>query len=261
MMCRVLFDFLLKLLNLVLGIVGLGMIGYGIYLLVEWIKFSSEFDDSNSISSLLLLSLSNDISDELANAWFIYAFIGLGILLFLMSCFGCIGASTKNGCCLSFYSFLIVLLILAELALVAFIFLDHNWKDVIPIDKTGDFEMIYNFIRKNWKIAKWVSLGAVIFEALAFMLALAVQSMNQPSDDSDDEEYLIGQRNNRINQPLINNQNNQNNSGQVPTLEPRPIRNDAWSQRMKDKYGVDVFNFSYNQPNPTEERRGRCVIL
>lgn len=34
----------------------------------------------------------------------------------------------------------------------------------IPADKTGDFDMIYDFLKKNWKIAKWVALGAVILE-------------------------------------------------------------------------------------------------
>jgi hypothetical protein len=35
---------------------------------------------------------------------------------------------------------------------------------VIPIDKTGNFDMIYSFLKENWKIAKWVALGAVVFE-------------------------------------------------------------------------------------------------
>lgn len=35
---------------------------------------------------------------------------------------------------------------------------------VIPVDKTGNFDMVYNFLKENWKIAKWVALGAVIFE-------------------------------------------------------------------------------------------------
>ncbi|RWW65328.1 hypothetical protein BHE74_00027377 [Ensete ventricosum] len=32
---------------------------------------------------------------------FIYLFIGVGAILFVISCFGCIGAVTRNGCCLS----------------------------------------------------------------------------------------------------------------------------------------------------------------
>ncbi|KAJ4805167.1 Tobamovirus multiplication protein 2A [Rhynchospora pubera] len=261
MVCRVLFDFLLKLLNLVLGILGLGMIGYGVYLLVEWIKLSSD-SNSASVPPALLLFVSNDILKELEKAWFIYAFIGIGVLLLIMSCFGCIGAATRNGCCLSFYSFLIILLIVAELAVVAFIFLDHNWKDVIPADKTGNFEMIYNFLRKHWKIAKWVALGAVVLEALAFMLALAVRLANQPLDeDEDDEEYLIGRQRDGARQPLIGNRQNSQPPSAVPTLEPRPIRNDAWSQRMRNKYGIDVLNFSYNQSENATEQRGRCTIL
>lgn len=31
---------------------------------------------------------------------FIYLFIGVGAVLFVVSCFGCIGAKTRNGCCL-----------------------------------------------------------------------------------------------------------------------------------------------------------------
>ncbi|KAF3330348.1 tetraspanin family protein [Carex littledalei] len=261
MVCRVLFDFLLKLLNLVLGILGLGMIGYGTYILVKWIKLSSD-TNSDLVSHPLLFFVSNDILKELEKAWFIYAFIGIGLLLLIMSCFGCIGAVTRNGCCLSFYSFLIIVLIVAELAAVAFIFLDHNWKDVIPADKTGNFEIIYNFLRKHWKIAKWVALGAVVLEAIAFMLALAVQSSNQPFDeDEDDEEYIIGRQRDGARQPLISNRQNPQASSGVPTLEPRPIRNDAWSQRMRNKYGIDVLNFSYNQSENATEQKGRCTVL
>ena len=34
----------------------------------------------------------------------------------------------------------------------------------IPKDKTGDFDMIYGFLRENWNIVRWVALGIVIFE-------------------------------------------------------------------------------------------------
>jgi len=34
----------------------------------------------------------------------------------------------------------------------------------IPTDKTGDFDMIYGFLRENWDVVRWVALGIVIFE-------------------------------------------------------------------------------------------------
>lgn len=34
----------------------------------------------------------------------------------------------------------------------------------IPTDKTGDFDVIYDFLEDNWEIIKWVALGIVILE-------------------------------------------------------------------------------------------------
>ena len=35
---------------------------------------------------------------------------------------------------------------------------------VLPTDKSGDFDMIYKFLKENWNIVKWVALGIVILE-------------------------------------------------------------------------------------------------
>ncbi|XP_026660203.1 tobamovirus multiplication protein 2A-like isoform X2 [Phoenix dactylifera] len=197
---------------------------------------------------------------------FIYLFIGIGVILFIISCCGCVGATTRNGCCLSWYSFLVILLILVELAAAAFIFFDHSWKDAIPADKTGDFDMIYNFLKENWKIAKWVALGAVILEALAFLLALMIRAVNQPADYDSDDEYIAPKS--AIHQPLINRQGLPPSG--VPSLDHRPSRNDAWSQRMREKYGLDTSEFTYNPSDPSRfqqatvtsaEESGRCTIL
>ncbi|ONK72254.1 uncharacterized protein A4U43_C04F17440 [Asparagus officinalis] len=215
MACRGCLEWLLKLLNFLLTVSGLAMVGYGIYLLVEWNKISGGGDDPISpISSnseimqlsrpmLLAVSLSESILDKLPKAWFIYLFIGIGVIMFVISFFGCIGVVTRNGCCLSCYSFLLILLILAELGAAAFIFFDHSWKELIPADRTGNFDMLYDFLKGNWKIAKWVALGAVILEALVFLLALAVRAANRPPHYDSDDEYINPRSNMR--QPLINN--------------------------------------------------------
>ncbi|KAL0913501.1 hypothetical protein M5K25_016966 [Dendrobium thyrsiflorum] len=281
MACRGFLECLLKLFNFLLSISGLAMIGYGIYLLIEWNRFPpGSGDDSISPVSdgaeiwklgrpmLLVTTLSNSFLDKLPTAWFIYVFIGIGAILFLISLFGCIGAVTRNGCCLSFYSFLVILLILLELGAAAFIFFDHDWTDLIPHDKTRSFDMIYGFIKENWKIVKWVALGAVILEALVFLLAILVRAANLPADYDSDDEYIATRS---IRQPLINRQGVPANG--VPltaTLDQRPSRNDAWSQRMREKYGLDTSEFTYNpsDPNrfqqggaPQTEERGRCTIL
>lgn len=282
MACKGCLECLLKLLNFLMTLVGLAMVGYGIYLFVEY-KREKANDLLTSLPAasdqglvqlgrpmLVAVSLSANIFDKLPKPWFIYLFIGVGVVLFVISCFGCVGASTRNGCCLSCYSVFVILLILVELGCAAFIFFDKNWKEDIPTDKTGDFAMVYDFLRENWAILKWVALGIVILEALIFVLALMVRAANRPVEyDSDDE--IIGSRQ-QIRQPFLNRPPPPPATG-VPvagTLDQRPSRNDAWSTRMREKYGLDTSEFTYNPSEshrlqqasaPQTEERSRCTIM
>ncbi|GMN30755.1 hypothetical protein TIFTF001_002945 [Ficus carica] len=279
MACRGCLECLLKLLNFLLTLVGLAMVGYGIYLLVEYARSTDDTtpapvgDDHSLIQlgrpMLMAASLSGNIFDNLPKAWFtkwdsvklsydsrfIYLFIGIGVILFVISCFGCVGAVTRNGCCLSCcicfyfgflllvifgflkstqYLVLVLLLILAELGCAAFIFFDKTWEDEIPTDKTGNFNMIYAFLKEHWKIVRWVALGVVVLEALLFLLTLMVRAANRPVEYDSDEEF-ISQRQ-QIRQPLISRQAAPATGVPVAgTLDQRPSRNDAWSTRMREK--------------------------
>ncbi|XP_031268450.1 tobamovirus multiplication protein 2A-like [Pistacia vera] len=280
MACRGCLECLLKLLNLLLTLVGLAMVGYGIYLFVEYKRaeanetlFSPVSGDETLVQlgrpMLMAVSLSSSIFDKLPKAWFIYLFIGVGVVLFVISCFGCVGVTTRSGCCLTCYSILVILLILVELGCAAFLFFDKSWKDEIPTDKTGYFDMIYDFLKGHWTIVKWVALGIVVLEALIFLLALVVRAANRPVEyDSDDE--LIAPRQ-QIRQPLLNRPPAPATGVPVAgALDQRPSRNDAWSTRMREKYGLDTSEFTYNPseshrfqpvaPQQSEER-SRCTIM
>ncbi|KAJ6703992.1 TOBAMOVIRUS MULTIPLICATION PROTEIN 2A [Salix viminalis] len=281
MACKGCLEWLLKLLNILLTLVGLAMIGYGIYLFVEYtrtddnVALVSTLSDGQGLTQLgrpmlMAVSLSDSFSDKLSKAWFIYVFVAVGIILFIISCFGCIGAATGNGCCLTCYSILIVLLILVELGCAAFIFFDKSWKEEIPTDKTGDFGMVYDFLKENWNIVKWVALGIVILEALIFLLALVVRAANRPVEYDSDDELIAARQQNR--QPLLNRPPGPASGAPVAgTTDQRPSRNDAWSTRMREKYGLDTSEFTYNpseahrfQPvsaQPTEEKRCCCTIM
>ncbi|KAH7578605.1 hypothetical protein JRO89_XS01G0404100 [Xanthoceras sorbifolium] len=339
MTCRGCLECLLKLLNFLLTLVGLTMVGYGIYLFVEYKRAEANNSvmvlPANSDQDLVHLgrpmlmavSLSANIFDNLPKAWFIYLFIGVGVVLFVISCFGCVGASTRNGCCLSCYSVLVILLILVELGCAAFIFFDKTWKHEIPTDRTGYFDMIYDFLKENWNIVRWAALGVVILEVSArtcdrcnsneasimlcflsseklrddvgdflfkvllfrpkpFVLCLLVillinivifgsnilswigQQTGQVEYDSDDE--IIASRQ-QIRQPFLNRPPPPATGVPVAgTLDQRPTRNDAWSSRMREKYGLDTSEFTYNPseshrfqqvPTPQTEERSRCTIM
>lgn len=76
----------MKLLNFVLTLVGLAMVGYGIYLLVEYLKaadtvaMSSHVGDNQALIQLsrpmlMTVSLSSNILDNLPKAWYAYYLI------------------------------------------------------------------------------------------------------------------------------------------------------------------------------------------
>ncbi|GKE37294.1 hypothetical protein Tco_1460699 [Tanacetum coccineum] len=167
------------------------------------------------------------------------------------------------------YSVLLIIFILVEVGCAAFIFFDKSWRTEIPIDQTGEFDNIYGFLRKNWNICKWVALGAVILQGLIFLLALIVRAANAPAEYDSDDEYINGPRQQR--QPLISRQPVPATGVPVTTgsLDSRPSRNDAWSARMREKYGLDTTEFTYNpnDPNrqgntqPAEEKKSGCAIM
>ncbi|KAG4184876.1 hypothetical protein ERO13_A09G198100v2 [Gossypium hirsutum] len=278
MACKGCLECLLKLLNFLMTLVGLAMVGYGIYLFVEYKRaadvamlLSPVGTDQIQLGRpmLMAVSLSSSIFDNLPKAWFIYLFIGVGVVLFFISCFGCIGASTRNLCCLSCYSLLVVLLILVELGCAAFIFFDKSWKEELPTDKTGYFDMIYQFLEENWSIVKWVALGIVVLEAVIFLLALMVRAANVPADHDSDDEFIAPRQ--QIRQSLINRPPVPATGVPVTgSLDQRPSRNDAWSARMREKYGLDTSEFTYNPsesnryqqtaPQPAEGS-SRCTIM
>ena len=88
MACRGCLECILKLLNFVLTLVGLAMVGYGIYLLVEYQRSTSEAaspvsDDTVLVQlgrpMLMAASLSASIFDNLPKAWYGYCTFDLGV--------------------------------------------------------------------------------------------------------------------------------------------------------------------------------------
>jgi hypothetical protein len=75
--CRGFFECLLKLLNFFFTVAGLAMVGYGIYLLVEWMKISGAGGDSPAdvlvLGRPLLTAVpfgdAGDFFDHLPKAW------------------------------------------------------------------------------------------------------------------------------------------------------------------------------------------------
>ncbi|KAL8150567.1 LOW QUALITY PROTEIN: hypothetical protein V2J09_020375 [Rumex salicifolius] len=270
MACRGFLECVLKLLNFLMTLAGLAMVGYGIYLFVEYKQSSSlnsmpighnEVDLINlGRPFLALVTKSSDMWDEIYSAWFICAFAAVGF--FFSSHVSVVLEHQRrmvaalvvypNGCLLSQYAMLVMFLILVELGCAAFMFFDHNWEHEIPHDKTGNYHKIFDFLKKHWSTLKWVAIGIVVFEAVLFFLALLVKAENTPSDYDSDEEFINPSQ--PFRQPLINRPLP---TGFAGAMDQRASMNDPWNARMREKYGVSTSDQRTYGPNYAQQNEGR----
>lgn len=292
MTCRGFLQFILKLLNFLLAMVSAAMVLYALWMLNEWYKHSSgpspapppdeSYDFPITLmesSNLALLPQQTETSEYqqmepveihsfmmeqatklefslfpsgLPAPWFIYAFLGAGIIACLITCTGHIAGETSSACCLSCYTVLLIMLLILQGAITATVFFDHTWREDLPKDPTGELAKIYDFVEENYDICKWVGLSVLIVEALALLFSLTLRAVLDPRKsgyDSDDDYLPRSQR-----QPLLNRQAT-TAGGAAPNgapTESRPARSDEWSKRMREKYGLDTNEFTYN---PSESKR------
>uniref|UniRef100_A0A1J3CJ54 Tetraspanin-19 n=1 Tax=Noccaea caerulescens TaxID=107243 RepID=A0A1J3CJ54_NOCCA len=169
---------ILKLVNSVLGMVGIAMILYAVWLIRQWQEQTGylPFADSDSDHPV---------------PWFIYAFLGLGAFLCVVTCAGHMAAETVNGCCLYLYMGFIVLLIMVEGGVVADIFLNRDWKEDFPEDPSGAFHHFSKFIESNFKICRWIGLSIVCVQGVSVLLAMLLKALGPHRHYDSDDEYDV----------------------------------------------------------------------
>ncbi|KAH9792583.1 tetraspanin-19 [Citrus sinensis] len=163
---------LLKMVNSVIGMVGIAMIMYALWLIRVWQRQMDDFP----------------LGDDDPVPWFIYTFLGLGVALCVITCSGHIGAETANGCCLYLYMFFVFLFIILEAGVAADVFLNREWEEDFPEDPSGSFTQFKDFIRSNFQFCKWIGLSIVFVQGLSFILAVILKTLGpQRYYDSDDD--------------------------------------------------------------------------
>ncbi|KAI4349305.1 hypothetical protein L6164_009910 [Bauhinia variegata] len=269
--CHISLAFVLKFLNFLQAFVGVSIILYSVWMFNQWnhhvpvpphhpatslsIPFNS--DPAWISAQIRPLNLAIDTvsgfdngvdfdtsSLKLPAPWFIYSFMGVGILLCCITFLGCIAAEVINGCCLCFYTILITVLILLEASLVAFIAMDHHWEKDLPFDPTGELDSLRSFIEDNLDICKWVGIAVFVIQALSLLLALilrAAVSTRRTDFDYEDGYDIRG----RSREPLLNSCSSQP-SGSTKG-DNRGTISDIWSSRIREKYGLNSGN-KYSLP-------------
>ncbi|KAI5590792.1 hypothetical protein POPTR_004G041500v4 [Populus trichocarpa] len=139
---------ILKFVNSTLGLVGIAMVLYGLWMSRVWQRDmqDSSFDDFDSSAP-----------------WFIYTFLSIGVTLCLITCLGHISADCSNGFFLSCYMEIIFVLLLLETALAADILLNSDWEKDLPEDRTFRAYILCCSIRIYLRIRQG---GSMILENL-----------------------------------------------------------------------------------------------
>ncbi|KAL5562040.1 hypothetical protein UlMin_031787 [Ulmus minor] len=278
--CHVSLAFVLKFLNFLQAFVGLSIVLYSLWMLDQWnhhIPISPPPSAPSPDSSSLFLSDSAGVSDQIAPLnlavdlvsgfdggfgldsnsfklpapWFVYSFMGVGILLSCITFIGCIAAEAINGCCLCFYTLLVTVVILLEAALVGFIAIDRRWEKDLPFDPTGELQSLRSFIEENIDICKWIGIVVVTVQALSLLVSIILRatiSTRKADVDGEDDYEARG----RIREPLLNPQSSLA-SGSTKG-DGRGAHSDIWSSRIRDKYGLNS-NDKHNATNSTNSRQ------
>ncbi|KAL3140782.1 hypothetical protein ABBQ32_005327 [Trebouxia sp. C0010 RCD-2024] len=247
----------LQAVNFVLAVAGVCMCCYAVYMYIDFehVDFHSEADSGGHhiIAHWVMEAKKN------ASPWFIYAFGGAGLFLFLTAVSGLYGACYNSRFCLNFYSTMVVVMLLAQCALLVGYFADKSWKRKLPHDDTGEAHKIEKFVQRDLSTIKWVALGAFLLQILSVLLACwltSVQKAELEAAESEEEDEIWGRR-----RPLLQ-ENSQSTealrAAEAAQAGPSSVRNDPWSIRMREKYGLDTSQFSYD---PAREQQNQSDVV
>ncbi|XAR61013.1 hypothetical protein NMG60_11034585 [Bertholletia excelsa] len=255
--CHSFLAFVLKFLNFLQAFVGLSIVLYSVYMLSEYYRhpvpsppptpFPPNFhavrvpDHSSSLN--FAAEVGSGLDDgllfntlSLPAPWFIYVFMGLGIVMCCITCIGYIAAEAINGCCLCFYMLFTTVLLLLEGALLAFIAIDHHWEKDLPFDPTGELDSLLAFIEENFDICMWVSISVLITQAVSMLVAIILRTLVSGRRVEEDIEGDYNVRG-KTQEPLLNPHFSQTFGSNKD--DGKGAHSDIWSSRIREKYGLD----------------------
>lgn len=195
----------LQLANLIEGILGLGFLGFGSYLIYE---------------------------DQVL---FYYLVAGLGLFTVLLSLLGCQVIGSRSKCGVSTYNIGLSLLFLIHATFVTLCLWKKDtliWWVKKESDHDKRTEKYQKKIEDNLQIVGWVALGILILEFISLFISVCLKhrvvlSEKEEYEREREKTFKKGQRKER----------KRDNSGTEPLLDPASSSDNSQRSRMNAKYG------------------------
>lgn len=227
--CEKGFRVLFGVVNTLLIFLGIAVFGYSLYLIHE----VREKEKSSEESAV-----------EIAKKyWFVEATIAFGLWVVLSSALALLATRLDKVCCLASHVIFVVLALLAEATVVLVSYFNKGWDldHLAPLDKTGTYKELREVIQEHMKVSLYLGLTVVILQTLSVMLACVVWGYYTGVDeDEDEEEHEIWRR-----RPLMSDNSRDTRDRSINEDSGRK-KDDPWSNRMKEKYGMDMSKFTYD---------------
>lgn len=176
----------------------------------------------------------------LPDLWFACAVMAAGLFYCALLLAGYIAAEINSGCCLCFYTALAMAMMLVEAAFASQIFLNQQWIQDLPYDRTGELNNLVSFVQNNLDVCKWAAIATLATQALSLFLAMVLRAMVSTTnvDYDSDEDFVV------IRRPLLLAQGA---PAYLPTTtDATGVHPDLWSSRMRQKYGLNSSDYTYN---------------
>ncbi|WMV47048.1 hypothetical protein MTR67_040433 [Solanum verrucosum] len=233
--CQGFTAFLLKFLNFLQTFIGVSIIIYSAYMLNHWHHHHNDVHDAQflnfgsiDVSNSVVSALPELNKNSLPAPWFIYAFMGIGVILCCITCIGHVGAEAVNGCCLCFYSLLMMTFVLLEVSLVAFIAIDHHWEKTPVLSPPRIFQrtQLENFTASAPLFNKIWMFAFSLFLAVVLRTLVSSPKLNY---DMEGDYDVVG----RTREPLLDPRLSQTSG--LAKGDARGGHSDIWSSRMREK--------------------------
>lgn len=250
--------------NAVLLLLGLTMVAYALYAFLEAKNLESEAkgeqreDEGHPQNSTrLLLHANGALSFLEADAYLPFEILGgAGAFTILTAAVGLYSADSGSAACINLYALMLTVMLAAQGVAVYLIYNNklEKPKDLVPHGKAED---MYNFLAKQRTVLEYLVVGVLGLQLLCVLLSCCLKALKRDiEEDSDDEWGAL-----RAREPLLLP------SSSSPEGSPNTRKKkDDWSERMKEKYGLDTSKFRYSPPAGSDEeeepaKRRRCAIM